>query len=118
MIQPIEKFKYKIYLDYLVNGEEKMGKIIEMGTISSRGQIAIPAGVRRALELNEGERVIFVVEKDTLIIKKVDAEKTWEEITRPLREAMAKTNLKESDAVDIVHRFRKAKKLKNNENNH
>jgi len=69
------------------------------------------------LELNEGERVLFVVDRDTLIIKKVDTEKTWAEITNPLREAMAKTDLKESDAVDIVHRFRKAKKLKNENNN-
>jgi hypothetical protein len=36
--------------------------------------------------------------------------KTWEEITRPLREKMAKTNLKESEIPDIVHRFRKTKK--------
>src|SRR3989338_2399994 len=104
-----ETFKYKTYLTNLVS-EDTMAKIIEMGTISSRGQIAIPAGVRRALELNEGERVLFVVDRDTLIIKKVDTEKTWEDITAPLREEMAKINLKESDAVDIVHRFRKAKK--------
>src|SRR3989338_2120948 len=112
----IKTFKYNIYLTCLVSGDT-MGKIIEIGTISSRGQIAIPADVRRALELNEGERGLFVVDRDTLIIKKVDTEKTWAEITNPLREAMAKTDLKESDAVDIVHRFRKAKKLKNENNN-
>ena len=60
---------------------------------------------------------MFVVDRDTLIIKKVDTEKTWAEITNPLREAMAKTDLKESDAIDIVDRFRKAKKLKNENNN-
>jgi len=48
IMNTIKTFKYKIYLTCLVNGDT-MGKIIEIGTISSRGQIAIPADVRRAL---------------------------------------------------------------------
>ena len=87
-----------------------MTKIVEIGTVSSRGQIAIPADVRRELELEEGEKVLFVLEGDTLIIKKVNAERTWKEITKPLREAAKKSGLKESDAGDIIHRFRKSRK--------
>ena len=37
-------------------------------------------------------------------------EKTWEEITRPLRESAKKSGLQESDAVELVHRFRASKK--------
>lgn len=85
-----------------------MEKIIEIGTISARGQIAIPANARRALELKDGERVLFVVNKDTLIIKKLNVEKTWEEVTRPLREAIK--NIKEEEVVDLIHRMRKAKR--------
>jgi len=36
--------------------------------------------------------------------------KTWEDLTRPIREAVKKTNLKESDVVNIVKKFRKSKK--------
>ena len=87
-----------------------MEKIIEIGTVSTRGQIAIPAQVRRRLALGDGERVLFAVEGDTLLVKKFNKAKTWDEITRPLRESMAKTNLKESDVVDLVHRVRKSER--------
>jgi len=87
-----------------------MVRMIEIGTISSRGQIAIPSNIRAELELSEGEKVIFILEDDTLIVKKLMSPKTWEELTKPIREAVKKTNLKESDVVNIVKKFRKSKK--------
>ena len=87
-----------------------MARIIELGTISSRGQIAIPSKIRGELELSEGEKILFVLDGDTLIIKKVMTEKTWEEITKPLREAAKKSDLKESDVADIIHRMRREKR--------
>ncbi len=91
----------------------KKRRIIEIGTVSSRGQIAIPSKIRTELDLDEGEKIIFVVEGDNLIIKKAD--KTWEELTKPLRESIKNSELKESDVVDLIHRFRKEKR--ENENN-
>ncbi len=85
-----------------------MARVIEIGTISSRGQIAIPASIRAELELGEGEKVLFILEGDTLIVKKVMTEKTWAEITRSLREAPKK--IREEDVVDIVHKIRKKRK--------
>lgn len=105
----MERFKYKTYLTYLVSEEIMEKKIVEIGTISARGQIAIPAEVRRKLQLEEGERVLFVVNDDALIIKRINVEKTWEEVTNPLKEAVKKAGLKEEDAVNIVHRFRQNK---------
>ena len=87
-----------------------MARIVELGTISSRGQIAIPSKIRGELELSEGEKVLFVLDGDTLIIKKVMTDKTWRELTLPLREAAKKSGLKESDVMNIVHRFRKKKR--------
>lgn len=87
-----------------------MAKVIEIGTISSRGQIAIPSSIRAELELREGEKVMFILEGDTLIVRKVMTPKTWNELTKPIREAVKKTNLKESDIPEMVKRFRKAKK--------
>ena len=88
-----------------------MTRIIELGTISSRGQIAIPSKIRAELELSEGERVLFVLDGDTLIIKKVTTKKTWEEITRPLREA--KKKIREDEVVDLIHKIRAEKRAKN-----
>jgi len=81
-------------------------EIIEMGKISSRGQIAIPSDIRQELDLNEGNKVLFVLENDTLIMKKVTSS-SFREITRPLKEAARKAGLKESDVEGIVHRARK-----------
>ena len=61
-----------------------MESIVEMGKISSRGQIAIPADIRNQLGLDEGSKVVFRTENGTLLIRKV-TEQTWGEITRPLR---------------------------------
>jgi len=105
----MERFKYKTHLTYLVSEETMEKKIVEIGTISARGQIAIPAEVRRKLQLDEGERVLFVVNDDALIIKRINIEKTWAEVTKPLREAVKKAGMKEEDVVDIVHRFRQNK---------
>ncbi|MEK6873581.1 MAG: nucleotidyltransferase domain-containing protein [Nanoarchaeota archaeon] len=93
-----------------------MERTIEIGTVSSRGQIAIPVDVRNKLNLKEGEKILFVLEGDTLIIKKVSSHnKTWEEITRPLREVPKK--IREEDVVDLVHRHRKlnSKNLNSNQ---
>ena len=46
-----------------------MTEILEMGKISSRGQIAIPADIRNQMHLEEGSKVIFFLEDDTLLIK-------------------------------------------------
>lgn len=86
-----------------------MGTIIDIGKISSRGQVAIPAGIRNQLGLNEGVKVLFFTEDETLLIKKV-TEQTFAQITRPLKLAAKKAGMKEKDAPNLVHRFRKIKK--------
>jgi len=86
-----------------------METIIEMGKISSRGQVAIPAGIREQLGLDEGSKVLFFTEDDTLLIKKVSLQ-TFAQITKPLKLAAKKARMKEEDVPDIIHRFRKSKR--------
>ena len=83
-----------------------MAEIIEMGTISSRGQISIPRDIRKELALKEGSKVLFLLSDDSLLVKKVNVE-SFAEITKPLKEAAKKAGMKESDVPEIVHRFRK-----------
>ncbi len=83
-----------------------MSEIIEIGTISSKGQVAIPSPIRDEMGLDEGSKVLFMLANDTLLIKKV-SNKTFSEITRPLKEAAKKAGLKEEDVVGLVHRARK-----------
>ncbi|MFH1711069.1 MAG: AbrB/MazE/SpoVT family DNA-binding domain-containing protein [Nanoarchaeota archaeon] len=88
-----------------------MAEKIEMATVSSRGQICIPNNMREEMGLKEGSKVLFLLTDDSIIMKKVNMQ-TWAEVTKPLKEAMAKTNLKESEVTDIVHRFREKQRAK------
>ena len=85
-----------------------MSEVVEMGTISSKGQVAIPALIRDEMGLEEGSKVLFMLTDDTLLIKKVN-NKTFAEITKPLKEAAKKAGFKEEDVVDLVHRARNKK---------
>ena len=81
-----------------------MAEIIDMGTISARGQIAIPIDIREKMHLKEGEKILFFLEGDSLMIKKVES-LSWSEVTKPLREA--KKKIKEEDVPDLIHKLRK-----------
>lgn len=83
-----------------------MSEIIEIGTVSSRGQVVIPNDIREEMGLKEGSKVLFVMADGSLLIKRVDTQ-TFAEITRPLKEAAKKARLKESDVNDMIHRMRK-----------
>ena len=86
-----------------------MESIIEMGKISSRGQIAIPADIRERLGLEEGTKVLFFTEEDTLLMKKV-TEQSFAQITKPLKLAAKQAGMKEKDVPDMMQRFRKRKR--------
>ena len=81
-----------------------MKEIFEMGRVSSRGQIAIPIDIRKEMRLDEGSRILFFLEEDTLMIKKVSAE-NWESLTQPLR--VQKKKIEQEDVTSLIHRMRK-----------
>jgi len=81
-----------------------MAEAIDIGKVSSRGQVAIPSGIREKMQLKEGEKILFFLEDDALLIKKVE-NLSWGEITKPLRNA--KKKIQESDVSDLVHKLRK-----------
>ncbi len=86
-----------------------MAERIEMGTVSSRGQICIPNSMREDLGLKEGSKILFVLTDDSLLVKKVNMQ-TFAEITRPLKEA--KKKIREDEVVDLIHKMRREKKDK------
>ena len=85
-----------------------MPEILEIGTISSRGQISIPSDIRKSMDLKEGQRVLFFLEDDTLLVKKVTTQ-TFSDITKPLRDAAEKASMKEEDVPGMIQRFRAKK---------
>lgn len=85
--------------------EVTMSELIELGTMSSRGQLVIPTDIRENMGLKEGSKVLFVLSEDSLLIKRVNTQ-TFAEITKPLKEAAKKAGLKESDTEDIIQKVR------------
>ncbi len=77
-----------------------------IGTVSARGQVAIPLEMREKMRLTEGEKVLFLLEGDALMVKKVSSV-SWENVTKPLREA--KKKIGEENVVSAIHSLRKAK---------
>lgn len=87
-----------------------MTELIEMGKLSTRGQIAIPASIRKEMGLHDGNKVLFLLDdNNTLLVKKV-TRKTFGEVTAPLREAARKASMKEQDVPEIVTSFRSKKR--------
>lgn len=85
-------------------------EIVEMGTVSSRGQIAIPSSIREEMGLQEGSKILFLLKDNTVLIRKVIPE-SWEEITRPFKEA--KKKIREEDVEELIHKMRREKRAKN-----
>jgi len=81
-----------------------MAETIEIGTVSARGQIAIPTEIREKMHLKEGEKILFLLEGDSLLLKKVGSI-SWKQITKPLREA--KKKIKESEVPELIQKLRK-----------
>jgi antitoxin PrlF len=80
-----------------------MTEVFEMGKVSSRGQVAIPVDIRKEMGLEDGSKVMFFLEDDTLLIKKVSAQ-TWEQITKPLRQLKKKVS--QEDVNSLIHGMR------------
>jgi len=81
-----------------------MTEILELGTMSSRGQLCIPTNIREKLSLIEGTKVMLLATDDSLFLKKVDSA-TFSQLLKPFQES--KKKIKESEVSDIIHAFRK-----------
>ena len=77
---------------------------MEMAKVSSRGQVAIPKEIRKAMGLQTGDKIIFTKEGAIIKLAKVEP-KTFRELTEPLRKLPKK--IEEHEVVDLIHELRK-----------
>jgi len=83
---------------------------VDVVTVSSRGQVSIPADVRRKIGLEGGEKLLVVSQDDNILLKKVDesfVEKSVEDILKPMHEEAEKAGLSEEDAEELIDEHRK-----------
>lgn len=55
---------------------------VSIGSVTTKGQITIPKEIREALGLREGDKVIFMIEGERVVIRKVSEEKLSEILIR------------------------------------
>ena len=84
---------------------------VDVLTVSSKGQIALPAKIRKALSINTGDKLAVFVSDDVIMLKAVKVP-TVEEFKTKLDEAAAwakEVGYKEEDVNDIIKSVRKRK---------
>jgi len=69
--------------------------------ISSKGQVVIPVGVRKAAGIKKGERLLAIAIGETIILKKV-SDKTFEETVKQIWARVRQMGLKEEDVDAII----------------
>jgi len=82
---------------------------VEMVTVSSRGQIAIPADVRDRMELEKDLKLLVVSEGDTILLRKIDesaVEASLEEVLKPMWAEAGETDMDTEDVEELVHESR------------
>ena len=80
---------------------------LEMARLSSKGQITLPASIRKMLGLTEGSKVIFA-KKDNDIVMINSNRIAFENFQDAMEGAAEKAGLKnEQDVVDLVKQVRK-----------
>jgi antitoxin PrlF len=55
---------------------------VSVGSVNSKGQVTIPKEIRDALGLVEGDRIVFILEKERVVIRKATGEKLSDLLTR------------------------------------
>ena len=72
--------------------------------ISSKGQIVIPFEIREKMNLEEGSILIVLDNKDSICLKKLELPniKSWEEVTKPFKEAARKSGFTNDDLDRVI----------------
>lgn len=85
---------------------------MEITKISPKGQVVIPAGIRKMMGIRPSDRFLVFGKGDTILFKKIEKtalEKTFKEIAKPIQEEIRKAGFKEGDLEGIIRRTRAGK---------
>ena len=77
--------------------------MVSITKISSKGQVVIPSEIREKMNLEEGNLLVVFDNDNSICLKKIEIPniKSWEEATKPFREAAKKSNFTKEDYSGI-----------------
>jgi len=86
-----------------LNGEG----MVEASTtkVSSKGQVVIPANVRKAASLKKGEKILAIAIDDMVVLKKI-IDKSFEETMKPVWTKVRQMGLSEEDINVLIDQAR------------
>ena len=73
--------------------------------VSSKGQVVIPANVRKAARLKKGEKILAIAIDDTVVLKKI-VDKSLQEALKPIWKKVRQMGLTEEDVNVLVEEAR------------
>ena len=73
--------------------------------VSSKGQVVIPANVRKAASLKKGEIILAIAIDDMVVLKKI-VDKSFEETMKPVWNRVRQLGLSEEDIGAIIEEAR------------
>ena len=82
---------------------------VDIVTVSSRGQVSIPADIRHELGLDKGSKLLVVSKGDNILLKKIDksvVDQSFEEILAPMWEQTEEVGLDKTEAEEFVDQAR------------
>jgi len=86
--------------------------MVSITKISSKGQIVIPREIRERLRVKRGNLFVVTDQDDSICLKKIEPPKikTWNEATKPFREAAKKSKFTEEDLHKLISEVRANKR--------
>ncbi len=73
--------------------------------VSSKGQVVIPANVRKAANLKKGEKILAIAIDDTVVLKKI-VDRSFEETLKPVWNRVRRMGLAEQDIDALIEEAR------------
>ena len=73
--------------------------------VSSKGQVVIPANVRKAASLKKGEKILAIAIDDMVVLKKI-VDKSFEETMKPVWTKVRQMGLSEEDINVLIDQAR------------
>jgi len=82
--------------------------MVNITKISSKGQVVIPSEIREKMNLEVGNLLIISDSDDSICMKKIELPKikSWNEATKPFREAAKKSNFSKDDLKKLIEESR------------
>ena len=90
---------------------------VEVITVSSKGQIALPAGMRKRMSINQGDKFAAYEDGNVIMLKplKIPSEEEFKMWLEEASDRASTSGLKEAQVSDIIKEYRAEKRAKKQE---